>query len=59
MLDLISFNKALKLTWVRKYLDNDNNGKWSLLFDSQLQELGGVDFFKSNLNRKTCLKIFL
>ena len=52
MLNLNTFNKALKLSWVRKYLDSENNGKWSLLFDSELQEFGGVDFFKSNLNRK-------
>ena len=56
MIDLKSFNKALKLSWVRKYLDKDNNGKWKLLFDSELQEFVGVDFFKSNLNRKDLFK---
>ena len=28
MIDIKSFNKALKSTWVKKYLDND---KWNLL----------------------------
>ena len=32
MIDLISFNKALKSTggrgWVKKYLDPENHGKW-------------------------------
>ena len=27
MIDLISFNKALKPTWVKKYLDPENHGK--------------------------------
>ena len=27
MIDLISFNKSLKTTWIKKYLDNDNYGK--------------------------------
>ena len=35
MIDIKSFNKALKSTWVKKYLDNANHGKWKLLFDSE------------------------
>ena len=31
MLDLNSFNKALKLSWVRKYLNENNSGKWKVL----------------------------
>ena len=31
MIDIKSFNKALKSTWVKEYLDNDNHGKWKLL----------------------------
>ena len=31
-----SFNKARKSTWVKKYLDNDNHGKWKLLLDSEI-----------------------
>jgi len=27
MIDLISFNKSLKTTWIKKYLDNSNSGK--------------------------------
>ena len=36
-------------TWVKKYLDNENYGKWKLFFDYELQEFGGVDVFKGNL----------
>ena len=28
MIDLCSFNKSLKTTWVKKYLDTTNKGKW-------------------------------
>ena len=56
MLDLNSFNKALKLFWVRKYLNDNNSEKWKLLFDFQLEDYGGVEFFRSNFNRKDVSK---
>ena len=48
-IDIKSLNKALKLTWVKKYLDNDNHGEWKLLFDSELRDLGGDVIFKGNI----------
>ena len=56
MIDLNSFNKALKLSWVRKYLNDDNSGKWKLLFDFQLEGYGGAEFFRGNLDRKQVSK---
>ena len=56
MLDLNSFNKALKLSWVREYLNDNNSGKWKLLFDFQLEDYGGVEFFRGNLDRKDLSK---
>ena len=50
------FNKALKSSWVKKYLDPENQGKWKLLFDYELQNLGGVEFFRTNLNKQDLLK---
>ena len=38
MIDLCSFNKSFKTTWVKKYLDTTNHGKWKFLF------------FRGNLN---------
>ena len=46
MLNLNSFNKVLKLPWVRKYLSDNNSGKWKLLFYFQLENYGGVEFFR-------------
>ena len=51
MIDLISFNKALKSTWVKKYLDPENHVKWNFFFDWQLQHYGGPVVFRGNLNR--------
>ena len=30
MIDIASFNKALRSVWIRKYLDESNKGKWKL-----------------------------
>ena len=51
-----SFNKALKSTWVKKYLDNDNHGKWKLLLDSEIHDLGGDVIFNGNLNKSDLAK---
>ena len=51
MIDLFSFNKSLKLTWINKYLEPDNNGKWKLCFmDDALKNYGGKSILTSNLN---------
>ena len=56
MIDIKIFNKALKSSWVKKYLNPENQGKWKLLFDYELQNLGGVEFFRTNLNKQDLLK---
>ena len=56
LIDIKSFNKALKSTWVKKYLDNDNHGKWKLLFDSESRDCGGDVIFKGNLNKSDLAK---
>ena len=42
---------ALKSTWVKKYLDPTNQGKWKSVFNSELQYFGGPAVFKGNLNK--------
>ena len=56
MIDIKSFNKALKSKWVKKYLDNDNHGKWKLLFDSEIHDLGGDVIFKGTHNKNDLAK---
>ena len=50
MIDLCSFNKSLKTTWVKRYLDTTNSGKWKLLFDMELKKYDCQSFFRCNLN---------
>ena len=40
MFDICSFNKSLKTTWIKKYLDKNNKGKWKIFFDITLKKYG-------------------
>ena len=44
MLNIQSFNCALKLKWVKKYLDDSNQAKWKLFFDLLLNNMT-VNYF--------------
>ena len=50
-IDIFAFNKALKVTWVTKYLDDNYKGKWKTLFDHFLHGMAGKNLFLSNLNK--------
>ena len=52
MLDIALFNEALKVSWIKKYLDPENDGKWKCFFDFQLEKFGGNALPKENLNLK-------
>ena len=41
MIDISSFNKSLKITWIKEYLDNNNKGKWNV----DLKKHGCQSFF--------------
>ena len=32
MIDILSFNKSLKATWIKKYLDIENGDSWKFFF---------------------------
>ena len=48
MIDLVSFNKSLKTTWTKKYLDSTNNGKRKVFIDLALKNHGGKNVFIGN-----------
>jgi len=52
-IDLISFNKSLKTTWIKKYLDNGNSGKWKIFFDMALKMFGCQNLFLVTLTSET------
>ena len=40
MIDIASFNQALKMKWVKSYLDDQDTGKWKLFFNHRLGQFG-------------------
>ena len=52
MLDIQTFNRALKSKWIQKYLDGDNHGKWKLFFDAHLVRHGGKQLSSFNLKKE-------
>jgi len=57
MIDVASFNKSLKASWIKKYLDSENSSKWNTIFNLELGKYGGNAFFKGNLNKKDIDKL--
>ena len=51
MLDIQSFNYALKAKWVQKYLDDSNQAKWKLFFDYFIKKHDGKLLLTGNLNQ--------
>ena len=39
MIDIRLLTQALKLGWVKRYLDKENEAKWKLFFNEQLRDL--------------------
>ena len=42
---ITSFISALKVTWIQKVLDSDNNAAWKVLITDVLDEIGGENFW--------------
>ena len=53
MIDVQSFNKSLKIQWLKGYLDDNNRGKWKFFvdIDNYLEKHGGKLVFSANLKR--------
>lgn len=51
MIDIHTFNKSLKASWIKKYLDPTNNGRWKFFFDVNLKMYGGKFIFSCNLHK--------
>ena len=50
MLDIQIFNRALKATWIQKYLHSSNKGKWKLFLDFFLGKYNANLLITGNLN---------
>ena len=51
MLDIQSFNQALKTKWVKKYFDDNNQAKWKLFFEYFIKQHDGKLLLTSNLKQ--------
>ena len=47
MIDILSFNKSLKATWIKKYLDTENGGSWKLFLHVRKPSPSGIVYFHS------------
>ena len=56
LIDIQSFSKSLKATWIKKYLEEENQGKWKYFFDLELERHGGSIVLTSNLNKKDIIE---
>ena len=57
MIDIQSFSKSLKATWVKKYLYEENQWKWEYFFDLELERHGGsIVLTSTDLNKKDIIE---
>ena len=57
MIDISSFNKAVKSVWIRKYLNESTKEKWKLFFEAEFQKRRGQTVFRGNLDIKDLKKL--
>ena len=50
MIDIVSFSKSLKSTWIKKKLDAENRAKWKRFFDLELKAFGVKTALTGKLN---------
>ena len=59
MLDIIEFNRALKISWILKYISNDCKSKWKCFFDFHLSKVGRKLVFLGYLVPKDARKLYI
>ena len=52
MIDLKTFNKALKISWLQKYFDPKNKSKWKLFLEKTVEKRGGELVFSGFLKKE-------
>ena len=57
-IDIFSFNKSLKATWIKKYLDANNKGSWKTFFDLEFHQCGGDLILYGNLHKSDILIMY-
>ena len=57
MIDIGLFLTALKASWVKRIIDDNNDGQWKLLYKKNLEKNGGEFFFKCNYHYTDVAKL--
>ena len=57
MINIPFFLNALKASWVKRILDNNNNGLWKTTYTKLLEPLGGTFFFNCNCSNDHIKKL--
>ena len=42
MTNMYHYQDAIKISWVKKFVDSENKGKWKLLFDNDIKKIGDI-----------------
>ena len=58
MIDTNKFLKSLKSNWIKRLLDNTNNGLWKVFYNKIINKYGGKLVFESNLNTKDLKQLY-
>jgi hypothetical protein len=57
MIDLLIFINSIKSSRIKRIFDENNPGLWKEIIKTDLQKIGGIDLFKSNLNTNDTQKL--
>jgi hypothetical protein len=58
MIEINNFIKSLNSSWIKRLLDNKNNGFWKYFYNNKLHQFGGKLVFESNLNINDVKQLF-
>ena len=51
------FISAIKASWIKRYLDSENNGQWKIFIKNNLDKYGNTQIFKCEIDELFIKKI--
>ena len=58
MLHIEKILRSLQSSWVKRLLDENNNGKWKIFYKEKIKKVGGKIIFESNINEQDIKTLF-
>ena len=56
MIDIPIFLNSIKSNWIKRIINDSNDGLWKEIIKKNINHLGGISLFKCNINTKDILK---